>query len=110
VYSVGAKMFAVFGVEAGRTTGMSFKVDDERFLELTDRAGITPAPYLARAHWVALAPTAAVTPGEARELVLRSHALVRAKLPRKLREALAPPAMAPRAASAPRPTRRGTGR
>jgi predicted DNA-binding protein (MmcQ/YjbR family) len=96
VYSVGAKMFAVFGVEAGRTTGMSFKVDDERFLELTDRAGITPAPYLARARWVALAPTAAIAPAEARDLVVRSHALVLAKLPRKVRDALTPPAAAKR--------------
>jgi predicted DNA-binding protein (MmcQ/YjbR family) len=106
VYSVGAKMFAVFGVDAGRTTGMSFKVDEARFLELTDRDGITPAPYLARAHWVALAPMAAITSAEARELVVRSHALVLAKLPRKLRDALVPPASDPAAATA-RATVRG---
>ena len=32
--------------------GISFKVDDDRFLELTDRDGIIPAPYLARVKWV----------------------------------------------------------
>ena len=29
-----------------------FKADDARFLELTDREGFVPAPYLARAKWV----------------------------------------------------------
>ena len=99
VYSVGAKMFAVFGIDAGRATGVSLKVDDDRFLELTDRGGVTPAPYLARAHWVALAPSAAVSAAEARDLLARSHALVLAKLPRRVRDAIAPPAAAPRAAT-----------
>ena len=49
VYSVGAKMFAVFWVEHGKARTASFKCDPERFLELTDQEGIVPAPYLARA-------------------------------------------------------------
>jgi predicted DNA-binding protein (MmcQ/YjbR family) len=89
VYSVGQKMFAVFGIDNGRPTGVSFKVDDARFLELTDRPGIEPAPYLARAHWVALRDAAALPEREARELLARSHALVLAKLPRKLKASIA---------------------
>ena len=42
-FSVGGKMFALCGVEARSTRGMSFKVDAERFLELTDRPGFRPA-------------------------------------------------------------------
>ena len=46
VFSVGEKMFAVTG-SATPAGGISFKVEDDRFLELTDRPRIIPAPYLA---------------------------------------------------------------
>ncbi|MDO8418691.1 MAG: MmcQ/YjbR family DNA-binding protein, partial [Rubrivivax sp.] len=52
VYSVGDKMFCVFLLDRGRACTCSFKVDDERFLELTGVPGVIPAPYLARAKWV----------------------------------------------------------
>jgi len=88
VYSVGAKMFAVFWVEHGKARTASFKCDPERFLELTDQQGIVPAPYLARAHWVQVRETKALPDAAARELVLRSHALVMAKLTRKEQAAI----------------------
>ena len=88
VYSIGQKMFAVFGVDKGKATGMSFKADDARFLELTDRPGIVPAPYLARAHWVLLERAGALPLAEAQALLARSHALVLAKLPRKVQASL----------------------
>ena len=53
VYSVASKMFVVMcalGPDRGR---LSFKVDTERFLELTEQPGIAPAHYMARAFWVA---------------------------------------------------------
>ena len=51
VFSIkGGKMFCVFGFESDVYTGMSFKVDDHRFLEMTDRPQFTPAPYMARAR------------------------------------------------------------
>lgn len=89
VFSVGDKMFAVTrtGQEDG---GISFKVDDERFLELTDRPGLVPAPYLARAKWVYVEDTDALGDDEAAELLRRSYELVFAKLTKKLqREILA---------------------
>ena len=95
--SVGGRMYAVFGIEGGRAANVAFKVDAERFLELTDRPGIVPAPYLARAHWVQVADTRALSDAEARALVERSHALVAAKLPRRFRDGLAASApIAPR--------------
>ena len=54
VWSVAGKMFAVLctlGPERGR---LSFKVEPERFLELTDQPGYAPAPYMARAFWVSI--------------------------------------------------------
>ena len=83
VFSVGGKMFAVTGAE-GSARGISFKVDDDRFLELTDRPGIIPAPYLARAKWVHIDNPKALGDTEAAQLLKRSYELVFAKLTKKL--------------------------
>ncbi len=88
-HSVGGRMFAVFPVGQGRSSGVSFKCDPERFLELTDVPGIVPAPYLARAHWVQVKDAKALTDAQARELVGHSHALVLARLTRRAREEIA---------------------
>ena len=82
VFSVGEKMFMVTGADDPQ--GMSFKVEDERFLELTDRPGIIPAPYLARAKWVRVENADALGDKEAAELLRRSYELVFAKLTKKL--------------------------
>jgi predicted DNA-binding protein (MmcQ/YjbR family) len=83
VFSVGAKMFAVTNHEVP-ANGISFKVDDDRFLELTDRPGIIPAPYLARAKWVYVEKASALSDKEAAALLRRSYELVFAKLTKKL--------------------------
>jgi predicted DNA-binding protein (MmcQ/YjbR family) len=83
VFSVGLKMFAVSSVEVP-ATGISFKVDDDRFLELTDRPGIIPAPYMARAKWVYVERASALSDKEAHALLRRSYDLVFAKLTKKL--------------------------
>ena len=83
VYSVGAKMFAVFGIERGKPANVGFKCEPDRFLELTDQDGIIPAPYLARAHWVLVQEAKALPDAAARELVRESHALIFAKLTKK---------------------------
>ena len=80
VFSVGEKMFAV----TGGSGGIGFKVDDDRFLELTDRAGIIHAPYLARAKWVKIEDLKAVSDAEAAQLLQRSYELVFGKLTKKL--------------------------
>ena len=82
VFKVGGKMFACSGIE--RDSKYSFKVDDERFLELTDRPGVVPAPYLARAKWIQIDPGNCELPQrELEKLVRRSYELVFAKLPKK---------------------------
>jgi len=50
VFSVGGKMFAVVNTERPHT--LAFKCTPEAFGDLTERDGIIPAPYLARAMWV----------------------------------------------------------
>lgn len=87
VFSVGEKMFAVMGAE-GHQRGVSLKVDADRFLELTDRPGIIPAPYLARAKWVYVEDAKAVSDAQAAALLRRSYELVFAKLTKKLQREL----------------------
>ena len=84
-YSVGGKMFAVVGPDGS----MSFKVDDARFLELTDREGMIPAPYMAKHKWVLVQDLKKADEREVRELVARSHALILSKLPKKLQREIA---------------------
>jgi predicted DNA-binding protein (MmcQ/YjbR family) len=82
VFSIGEKMFAITNL--GEASGMSFKVEDDRFLELTDRKGIIPAPYLARAKWVYVEDAKALGDEEAAQLLRRSYELVFGKLTKKL--------------------------
>jgi predicted DNA-binding protein (MmcQ/YjbR family) len=88
VYSVGGRMFAVVDPTKSGAPGVAFKVDDTRFLELTDRDGIIPAPYLARAKWVKVIEIGKIGDAELKALLARSHALVAAKLTKKVRESL----------------------
>ena len=83
VFSVGLKMFACAS-GPGEPPTLAFKVDDERFLELTDRPGIIPAPYLARAKWIQISRTDAISDGETAQLLQRSYDLVLARLTQKL--------------------------
>lgn len=81
-------MFCVFLLEGGRARTCSFKVDDERFLELTSVPGITPAPYLARARWVQAGSGHGLARPDLDALVRRSHALVAGRLTKKLQREL----------------------
>jgi predicted DNA-binding protein (MmcQ/YjbR family) len=81
------KMFALFGVdENGKAEKYSFKADPERFLELTDRKGLIPAPYLARAKWVAVVEDKALSQAEAKTLLKTAHQLIVRKLPKYLQQ------------------------
>ena len=88
VFSVGGKMFCVFLLSDGMATSCSFKVDDDRFLELTAVPGVVPAPYLARAKWVQVKAGHALNAGDLDGLVRRSHTLVVARLTKKLQKEL----------------------
>lgn len=89
VFKVGEKMFACSGIEAD--SKFSFKVDDDRFLELTDVPGVKPAPYLARAKWVQIDPARCELPNrDLAELVRNSYALVFSRLPKKTQKRLTP--------------------
>ena len=90
LFKVGGKMFAVAPLEPAPVC-LSFKASPEDFAELTERVDIIPAPYLARAQWVALENKDALPKEELAALLRESYDLVFAKLPRKTREALLQP-------------------
>jgi predicted DNA-binding protein (MmcQ/YjbR family) len=87
VFKVGGKMFAVTSLEPASVC-LSFKAAPENFAELTERPNIIPAPYLARAQWVALQTRDALPAGELARLLRESYDLVLAKLPKRTRDQL----------------------
>jgi len=87
LFKVGGKMFAITPLEPAPVC-LSFKASPEKFAELTERPGIIPAPYLARAQWVALETRDALPQSELSSLLRESYEMIAAKLPKKIRESL----------------------
>lgn len=87
LFKVGGKMFAVIPLEPARLW-LTLKADPEQFAELTERPGIIPAPYLARAKWVAIETADTLPQAEVVTLLRKSYELVSAKLPRATRASL----------------------
>ena len=85
-FSIGGKMFCVATADAD--DGASFKVRDEEFKEMVDREGIIPAPYLKRAQWVYVLDFLWLSDAEWQHYISQSYELVKATLPKKLRETL----------------------
>lgn len=90
VFSVGGKMFVLTPMDSGDGGRLFFKVEDERFLELTDQPGMIAAPYLARAHWVSVTEPRRFPTAELEAFIRTAYALVRAKLTRKLQAEFGP--------------------
>jgi len=86
-FRISGKIFAVAVLEPANVW-LSFKCSAENFAELTERAGIIPAPYMARAQWVALESKDALPKEELAALLRESYGLVFAKLPKKAQQAL----------------------
>ena len=87
VFKIGGKIYAVAALEPG-DTWLSFKCSPEDFAELCEREGIIPAPYLARAQWVALETEDAVARPELKRLLRQAYDLIFAKLPKKTQAGL----------------------
>jgi predicted DNA-binding protein (MmcQ/YjbR family) len=80
-------MFAATPLEPAPVC-LSFKASPDNFAELTERPNIIPAPYLARAQWVALQTRDALPRDELAGLLRESYEMVAAKLPKRIRESL----------------------
>ena len=90
VFKVGGKMFAVACTDMSEPNAKacSFKCDDESFAELCERDGLVPAPYLARAKWVAMDHWRALPDREVAALVAQAYQIVRSGLTKKAQAAL----------------------
>jgi len=86
-FKVANKMFAHTVLEVA-PVWLSFKCSPENFAEFTERSGVIPAPYLARAQWIALERRDALPVDELTLLLRESYDLVVAKLPKKTRDLL----------------------
>ena len=97
VFKVGGKMFAVMPLEPGgpATAGrherqewpwLTLKCAPEEFAEMTERPGVRPAAYLARAKWISLEREDALPREEVERLLRKSYELVVAKLPKRVQE------------------------
>jgi predicted DNA-binding protein (MmcQ/YjbR family) len=88
LFKVGGKMFAITSLEPS-PVWLSLKANPEQFAELVERPGVIPAPYLARAKWIALESREALSHPELEALLRESYELVLAKLPERARRAVA---------------------
>lgn len=88
LFKVGGKMFAGVPLEPARVW-LTVKADPEEFAELVERPGVIPAPYLARAKWIAMENERSLPRGEVLRLVSKSYEMVFANLSKKLQAELA---------------------
>jgi len=88
VWKVGGKMFAI-GQMGGELGQISFKAAPQAFAMMLESGDFAPAPYLARAGWVAINPHSSLPDVDLRAYLQTAHRTVLAKLPRKVRAELA---------------------
>jgi predicted DNA-binding protein (MmcQ/YjbR family) len=91
--AIGGKMFAVVNLDDNDRHGqvISYAAGPERYSELLEVEGISPAPYLARAHWVAASRWDIFRPAEWQSELTAAHALIFGKLPPRTRAVLSMP-------------------
>jgi predicted DNA-binding protein (MmcQ/YjbR family) len=88
VFKVGGKMFCLIAPPEHSVGRVCFKCPDEHFEALSRAEGFRPAPYLARAKWVAVEDLGVLSAAEMKAYIKRSHAVVAARLPKKKRAEL----------------------
>ena len=84
VFSVCGKMFCMYALD--EPFKCSFKVAEEDFEEVSNTAGFMPSAYLARARWVTLLQPGLLHKQEWQQYLRQSYELVKAKLPKKVRQ------------------------
>ncbi len=81
-FNTGGKMFLITSPDLSPITA-SFKTSEEKFIELTEREGFKPAPYLAKHKWVFVDDISRMSSRQWKELLELSYTLVKAKQKRK---------------------------
>jgi predicted DNA-binding protein (MmcQ/YjbR family) len=88
VFKVGGKMFCLIAPDDHSVGRISFKSAPEHYEALSRSPGFRPAPYLARAKWVAVDDPAVLSDREMKAYIRRAHAVIAAALPNRTRQAL----------------------
>jgi predicted DNA-binding protein (MmcQ/YjbR family) len=100
--AVVGKMFCLLNLEPGQKCCAAFPAGPEGFAELCEREDISPAPYLARAHWVCVERWDALTWQEWKQWLTAAHARTLAKLPKRAQKLLAEEGSAEKRSAQPR--------
>jgi predicted DNA-binding protein (MmcQ/YjbR family) len=100
--AIGGKMFALINLDEPRQNlqpatdnlqlVLSYSAGPASYSELLEREGISPAPYMARIHWVAVEEWNVFTTAEWQRELRAAYDLTLAKLPKKVRATLTLPA------------------
>ena len=85
VAKVGGKIFALLDQDPGEVW---LKVSEMSYALLTELEGVRPAPYFARAGWVAISVHSPLGEDELEAYLREAHRLVAGKLTRKRRAEL----------------------
>src|SRR5471032_1104708 len=83
VFKVGGKMFCLIAPPDHSVGRICLKCPTEHYDALSRAEGFRPAPYLARAKWVAVDDLQVLTPAEMKAYIKRAHAVIAAALPKK---------------------------
>ena len=82
VAKIGGKVFALLDRDPGEVW---LKVSEMAYELLTELPGIRPAPYFARAGWVAISVASPLSGDEVEAYIREAHRIVAGKLTRKVR-------------------------
>jgi predicted DNA-binding protein (MmcQ/YjbR family) len=82
-FKVHGKLFVTMHLSEGKLSPVVFKCTSEKFHELIEIEGISPAPYVGRYKWVLLANSNVLPSSELEALIRQSYELVVAKAPKK---------------------------
>jgi predicted DNA-binding protein (MmcQ/YjbR family) len=89
--ALGGKMFAFVNLDGDGRAAISYCAGSERYAELLEIDGVIPAPYLARAYWVAVERWGVFRNSEWKSELEAAHTIVTGKLPKRVRDRIAMP-------------------
>jgi predicted DNA-binding protein (MmcQ/YjbR family) len=82
-FKVRGKLFSIVDLSQGSLAPICFKCTPEKFDQLLEIEGISPAPYVGRYKWVLLANSNVLPSADLEALIRQSYDLVAAKAPKK---------------------------
>lgn len=90
--AIGGKMFALLNLDYVKYSQViGYAAGPERYAELLEIDGVSPAPYMARLHWVAVRAWNVFRPAQWKSELTAAHDLIYAKLPPRTKAVLALP-------------------